>query len=139
MENFISENESLKICADIANIAKHFDLYEGAFFQTDVTDLRWDEAATRWIVEPRYSAVDIRAQIAAGETAGHERSEPADGAGQEASTPPSEPDNAGRLTAGERTGVAWALAALILARPPIPAPWNPPLLPWPRFIPTASR
>ena len=31
-------------------IAKHYNLYEGACFQTKVTELRWDEAAARWIV-----------------------------------------------------------------------------------------
>ena len=32
-------------------IGRHFGLYEKALFQTEVTDLRWDEAARRWIVE----------------------------------------------------------------------------------------
>ncbi len=31
-------------------MAKHFDLYEGALFQTDVTDLCWDESGARWVV-----------------------------------------------------------------------------------------
>jgi cyclohexanone monooxygenase len=31
-------------------IAKHYNLYENACFQTRVTELRWDEAAARWIV-----------------------------------------------------------------------------------------
>ena len=31
-------------------IAKHYNLYENACFQTKVTELRWDEAAARWIV-----------------------------------------------------------------------------------------
>jgi cyclohexanone monooxygenase len=32
-------------------IARHFDLYRDALLQTEVTDLAWDEAASRWIVE----------------------------------------------------------------------------------------
>ena len=31
-------------------IAKHYDLYDNACFQTKVTELRWDEDAARWIV-----------------------------------------------------------------------------------------
>ena len=31
-------------------IGKHYDLYDGALFQTEVTDLSWDEEASRWIV-----------------------------------------------------------------------------------------
>ena len=31
-------------------LGEHFDLYEGALFQTEVTDLRWDEDSGRWIV-----------------------------------------------------------------------------------------
>jgi len=32
-------------------IGEKFDLYKGALFQTEVTELRWDEAAARWIVK----------------------------------------------------------------------------------------
>jgi cation diffusion facilitator CzcD-associated flavoprotein CzcO len=32
------------------NLARHFGLYERALLQTEVTDLRWDEAARRWTV-----------------------------------------------------------------------------------------
>jgi cyclohexanone monooxygenase len=32
------------------NIARHFGLYERACLQTEVTELRWDEALRRWIV-----------------------------------------------------------------------------------------
>jgi cyclohexanone monooxygenase len=32
------------------NIARHFGLYDGAILQTEVTELRWDEAARRWII-----------------------------------------------------------------------------------------
>jgi len=31
-------------------IARHYDLYRDACFRTRVTDLRWDEGASRWIV-----------------------------------------------------------------------------------------
>ena len=31
-------------------IARHFGLYDDALFQTGITELRWDEAAERWIV-----------------------------------------------------------------------------------------
>ncbi len=31
-------------------IARHFDLYDDACFQTGVTELRWDEADARWII-----------------------------------------------------------------------------------------
>ena len=31
-------------------IARHFDLYDDALFQTGVTELRWDDANDRWII-----------------------------------------------------------------------------------------
>ena len=31
-------------------LARRFDLYRGALFRTEATELRWDEAAARWIV-----------------------------------------------------------------------------------------
>ena len=31
-------------------IGRHFNLYEKALFQTEVTELRWDESISRWIV-----------------------------------------------------------------------------------------
>ena len=31
-------------------IGKHYNLYEDALFQTEVTELRWDESILRWIV-----------------------------------------------------------------------------------------
>ena len=34
-------------------IARHFGLYDDALFQTGITELRWDEAADRWIVKHR--------------------------------------------------------------------------------------
>ncbi len=39
-----------EILSHSANIGKHFNLYEGALFQTEVTSLEWDDASTRWIV-----------------------------------------------------------------------------------------
>ncbi len=32
------------------NIAKHYDLYDNALFQTGVTELRWNEDASHWII-----------------------------------------------------------------------------------------
>jgi cation diffusion facilitator CzcD-associated flavoprotein CzcO len=32
------------------NIARHYNLYDDALMQTGVTELRWDEAAARWII-----------------------------------------------------------------------------------------
>ena len=32
------------------NIARHYDLYDNALFQTGVTELRWDEPTARWII-----------------------------------------------------------------------------------------
>src|SRR4051795_3729986 len=32
------------------NIAKHYDLYRDALFQTGITELRWDEGDKRWTV-----------------------------------------------------------------------------------------
>lgn len=32
-------------------IGRHFDLYRNACFQTEVTELRWDDADRRWIVQ----------------------------------------------------------------------------------------
>ena len=31
-------------------LGRHYDLYEGALFQTEVTDLTWDDGISRWIV-----------------------------------------------------------------------------------------
>jgi len=31
-------------------IGEHYDLYAGACFQTEVTDMRWDEDSARWII-----------------------------------------------------------------------------------------
>ena len=39
-----------EIFAHAQNIARHFDLYRDALFQTQVTGLVWDEATAHWIV-----------------------------------------------------------------------------------------
>jgi len=39
-----------EILAHSEAIGKHFDLYDKTLFQTEVTELRWDEEAQRWIV-----------------------------------------------------------------------------------------
>ena len=33
-----------------ARIGKHYNLYEDALFQTEVKEMRWDDAANRWII-----------------------------------------------------------------------------------------
>ncbi len=40
-----------EILAHSRAIGEHFNLYSGALFQTEVTAMRWDDAALRWIVE----------------------------------------------------------------------------------------
>jgi cyclohexanone monooxygenase len=40
-----------EILAHSQALGRHYDLYRAACFQTEATDLRWDEAAARWIVE----------------------------------------------------------------------------------------
>jgi cyclohexanone monooxygenase len=39
-----------EILAHSRAIGEHFDLYRNACFQTEVTEMRWDEAASRWII-----------------------------------------------------------------------------------------
>jgi cyclohexanone monooxygenase len=39
-----------EILAHSQHIARHFDLYRDALFQTRVEELRWDEAESRWIL-----------------------------------------------------------------------------------------
>jgi cyclohexanone monooxygenase len=39
-----------EILAHSQAIARHFDLYRDALFQTEVTELRWDDEALRWII-----------------------------------------------------------------------------------------
>ncbi len=40
-----------EILAHCRAIGRHFDLYKGALFQTEVTKMTWDEGQARWIVE----------------------------------------------------------------------------------------
>ena len=40
-----------EILAHSRGIARKYDLYRGAIFQTAVTAMRWDESSGRWIVE----------------------------------------------------------------------------------------
>jgi len=40
-----------EILAHSSAIGKHYDLYDKALFQTQVTNMQWDEAAARWTVE----------------------------------------------------------------------------------------
>jgi cation diffusion facilitator CzcD-associated flavoprotein CzcO len=42
--------EGPEILAYSQAIARHYDLYRNACFQTEVTEARWDEAAARWVV-----------------------------------------------------------------------------------------
>jgi cyclohexanone monooxygenase len=39
-----------EILAHSRAIGEHYDLYDNACFQTEVTDMRWDAAAARWII-----------------------------------------------------------------------------------------
>ncbi len=39
-----------EILAHSRKIGEHFDLYTNALFQTEVTELRWDETERRWII-----------------------------------------------------------------------------------------
>jgi cyclohexanone monooxygenase len=50
-----------EIQAHTQAIAQRFDLYEDACFQTQVTELRWDEAANRWVVSTQRGD-EMRAQ-----------------------------------------------------------------------------
>ena len=40
-----------EILAHSAAIGRKYDLYKDALFQTEVTEMRWDEASARWIVK----------------------------------------------------------------------------------------
>ena len=42
--------QAAEILAHSQAIGRHFDLYRNACFQTEVTEMRWDEATGRWIV-----------------------------------------------------------------------------------------
>jgi cyclohexanone monooxygenase len=47
VEKYTRAPEILAYCK---KIGEHFDLYKSAIFQTEVKDMRWDDASTRWIV-----------------------------------------------------------------------------------------
>jgi cation diffusion facilitator CzcD-associated flavoprotein CzcO len=46
-EKYAHAPEILEHCQ---RIGKHYDLYDNALFHTEVTDLEWDEARSRWII-----------------------------------------------------------------------------------------
>jgi cation diffusion facilitator CzcD-associated flavoprotein CzcO len=46
-EKYARAPEILEHCQ---RIGKHYDLYDDALFHTEVTDLRWDAARSRWVV-----------------------------------------------------------------------------------------
>ncbi|MEJ0044376.1 MAG: NAD(P)/FAD-dependent oxidoreductase [Rhizomicrobium sp.] len=48
VEKYTRAPEILKHCRAIG---ERFDLYRGALFQTEVTELRWDDGLARWIVK----------------------------------------------------------------------------------------
>ncbi len=43
-------SQAAEILAHSQAIGRHFDLYRNACFQTEVTEMRWDDATGRWIV-----------------------------------------------------------------------------------------
>jgi cyclohexanone monooxygenase len=47
VEKYTRAPEILDYCQ---RIARHFDLYRDVLFQTEVTEMRWDDASSRWIV-----------------------------------------------------------------------------------------
>ncbi len=47
-EKYAHAPEILEHCQ---RIGKHFDLYDNAVFSTEVTDVRWDESISRWIIK----------------------------------------------------------------------------------------
>ena len=53
-----------EILAHSRAIGEHYGLYEGAIFQTEVTEMRWDEEAMRWIVSTNRND-EIRARFVA--------------------------------------------------------------------------
>ncbi len=44
-----------EILAHSQAIGRHYDLYENACFQTEVTELRWDDSSARWIISTNRS------------------------------------------------------------------------------------
>jgi len=50
-----------EILSHTRKIGEHFDLYKDAIFQTEVTELRWDDEISRWIVKTnRHDAIKAR-------------------------------------------------------------------------------
>ncbi|HEX2592103.1 MAG TPA: NAD(P)/FAD-dependent oxidoreductase, partial [Rhizomicrobium sp.] len=47
VEKYTRAPEILEYCQ---KIARHFDIYRDVLFQTEVTEMRWDNAASRWII-----------------------------------------------------------------------------------------
>jgi cation diffusion facilitator CzcD-associated flavoprotein CzcO len=45
---------SPEIYAHAQRIGKFFDLYKDACFQTELTDMRWDEARARWVIKTNH-------------------------------------------------------------------------------------
>jgi cyclohexanone monooxygenase len=63
--NFIPSKkfaDGAEIYAHCRNIGKHFGLYDGAIFSTQVRDLRWDESLKRWRISTNRGD-DIRARF----------------------------------------------------------------------------
>ena len=48
-----------EILAHSSAIGKHYDLYEKALFQTQVTNMQWDEDTARWTVETNKGASSV--------------------------------------------------------------------------------
>ncbi|MGN6514687.1 MAG: flavin-containing monooxygenase, partial [Rhizomicrobium sp.] len=48
VEKYTRAPEILAYCR---KIGEHFDLYKAAVFQTEVTEMRWDDSAARWVVK----------------------------------------------------------------------------------------
>ena len=44
-------SKAAEILEHSQRIARHYNLYDDALFQTEITAMRWDEAARRWTVE----------------------------------------------------------------------------------------
>src|SRR4029078_1885773 len=53
-----------EIFAHCQSIAEHYDLYRGASSQSEVTKIRWDDAASRWIIDTNHGD-EIRARFVA--------------------------------------------------------------------------
>jgi cyclohexanone monooxygenase len=59
-------SKAAEILEHSRRIARHFDLYEGALFQTEIRELRWDEASHRWTVSTnRGDAIRARFVVSA--------------------------------------------------------------------------